>query len=151
MNTFEFFNEYLGQHLVEQTGNSYADAAKALSSGHLLVTGKKSRLGSGWAIVKPGQATVQLKLAATGIHYDDRTRFQAIGEALDTWSGDPAIFMTFDKAPLPADNLFLTVDLRAVRICTPAGVQTFDYLKDPTEHSPQFHRTLFKQRQQHAS
>ena len=94
---------------------------------------------------------LQLKLAAKGIRYDDRTRFEAITDTLENWDEQPTMLMVFDKAPLPIANMFLTVDLRAVRICTPAGVYTFDYTKEPTETSPQFYRTLYNQRMKNAS
>ena len=151
MNTFDFFNDNFGSLLVEQGNDPFENAAKALSSSHPLASGKSSRLGSGWAIVKEKNAVVQLKLAATGITYDDRTRFEAIIDSLESWDDQPTIFMVFDKKPLPISNLFLTVDLRAVRVCTPAGVYTFDYTLEPTENSPQFYKTLYKQRMKNAS
>ena len=146
MNAFDFLNDNFGKHLVRQDGNSKENAERALSSTHLKADGGSSRLGAGWAIVKENHATLQLKLAADGIHYDDRTRYQAILDALDAWDGSPAIFMVFDKTPLQLSNLFLTLDIRAVRICTPSGVQTFDYTSEPDRHSPEFFIELFKQR-----
>ena len=80
------------------------------------------------------------------MHYDDRTRFEAILDELEDWDNEPTLFMTFDKSPLSISNLFLTVDLRAVRICTPSGVQTFDYTTEPRDTAPPFHRTLIKMR-----
>ena len=146
MNTFEFFNENFGRHLVDQSGEHYQATSRALSSNHELAKGTSGRLASGWAIIKPGKATIQLKLAATGLHYDDRTRFEAILDELEDWDNEPTLFMTFDKSPLSISNLFLTVDLRAVRICTPSGVQTFDYTTEPRDTAPPFHRTLIKMR-----
>ncbi|MBL6736473.1 MAG: hypothetical protein ISP76_05200 [Burkholderiales bacterium] len=151
MNTFEFFNQNFGGLLVRQDDDPYKNAARALRSSHLLASGKNSRLGSGWAIVQENHAVLQLKLAAEGITYDDRTRFEAITDALENWDEQPILFMTFAKKPLPIANLFLTIDLRAVRICEPSGVSTFDYTKEPTEISPQFYKTLYKQRMANAS
>ena len=151
MNTFDFFNKNFGKLLVQQNNDPYENAARALKSTHLMASGKISRLGSGWAIVKENHAVLQLKLAAEGIKYDDRTRFEAITDALESWDDQPTLFMTFDKKPLPIANLFLTIDLRAVRICEPSGVSTFDYTKEPTETSPQFYKTLYKQRMKNAS
>ena len=151
MNTFEFFNQHFGRHLVEQQGKPYEATARALTASHLLASGRKSRLSSGWMIVKPDRVTMQLKLAASGINYDDRTRTQAFTFELEHWAQTPTLFMVFDKKPLSIAHLFLTVDLRAVRICTPAGVQTFDYTKDPAELSPQYHRLLFRERCKSAS
>ncbi|MDA8663983.1 hypothetical protein N9L66_03375 [Porticoccaceae bacterium] len=146
MNAFNFLNDNFGKYIVSQSGSSLESAERALSSSHLMVTGKYSRLASGWAIVKENHATLQLKLAADGIHYDDRTRYQAVLDALDAWDGNPMLLMTFDKKPLPLSNLFLTVDIRAVRICSPSGVQTFDYTSNPDRDSPDFFIKLCNQR-----
>ena len=150
MNTFEFFNENFGRHLVEQDGAPYQAAARALSSSHKMLKGTSSRLASGWAIVKPGNATIQLKLAYPSLSYDVRTRFEAMLEALENWDGQPTLFLTFDKSPLSISNIFLTVDLRAVRICMPSGVQTFNYMLDASETSPQFYKILAKMRNRNA-
>ena len=146
MIAFDFFNDNFGKHLVSQDGSSQENASRALSSSHLTASGKPSRLAAGWAIVKENHATLQLKLAADGIHYDNRTRYQAVRDTLDAWDGSPTLFMTFDKKPLSLSNLFLTVDIRAVRICTPSGVQTFDYTSEPNRYSPEFFRIIFNQR-----
>ena len=151
MNTYEFFNRYFGRHLVEQQGKPYEAAARALTASHRLASGRKSRLSSGWAIVKPQGATMQLRLAASGINYDNRTRTQAFAFELEHWAQTPTLFMVFDKKPLSIAHLFVTVDLRAVRICTPAGVQTFNYKQNPSELSPHYHRLLFKKGIKNAS
>ena len=39
MNTFEFFNQYFGRHLVSQEGESHVAAYRALSSSHTLSKG----------------------------------------------------------------------------------------------------------------
>lgn len=152
MNTFDFFNDNFGSLLVQQekSKSSQENAARALSASHLMASGRLSRLGSGWAIVKKNNATLQLKLAADGIFYDDRTRYEAISDALEAWDNSPTLFMVFDKAPLSLANLFLTVDLRAVRICMPSGVQTFDYTKQPDQYSPEFFRILTSVRKKNA-
>ena len=131
MNTYQFFNQNFGQYLTAQTNQSPMDAWRALSSSHPLQGGGQSRLVSGWAIVRPSGSTMQTKpkLAVSGIEIDDRgrTRFQAFADELAAWDGTPRIFLLFDKASIPIANLFMTLDLRAVRICTPSGVETFDY------------------------
>jgi len=146
VNTFEFFNENFGRYLVEQSGEPHKATSRALSSNHLLAKGTSCRLVSGWAIVKPGKTTIQLKLAAKGLQYDDRKWHEAILDALENWDNEPTLFMIFDKSPLSISNLFLTVDLRAVRICTPSNVQTFDYTKEPGNAAPEYHRVLTKMR-----
>lgn len=147
MNTFEFFNEYLGKHLVKQEGTATEAAWRALSSNHRLAKGTVSRLASGWAIVRPGTSSVQLKLAAAGMLFDERTRIEAFLDELQSWDGEsPRLFLEFDKSPLPIANLFMTVDPRAVRICSPAGVETFNWLQAPEADGSSMHKLLWKRK-----
>ncbi len=147
MNTFEFFNENFGRHLVSQHGELHEAAYRALSSNHRLAKGSMSRLSSGWAIVRPGTSSVQLKLAAAGLHFDERTRVEAFIDELATWDGkEPRIFLMFDKAPVPIANLFLTVDRRAIRICSPAGVETFNLDQAPAPDAGGMQKVIWKRR-----
>src|SRR5258708_39703834 len=127
MNVYEFCNAGLGKHLVAQGGEPYQAAQRALSSNHKLAKGGENRITSGWAIVRPDGAVLQQKLAATGITYDARTRIEAFLDELKGWDGAPRLFLMFDKKPIPIAHMFLTADLRAVRICSPKGVETFDF------------------------
>ncbi len=147
MNTYEFFNQNFSRHLVEQTGDPWDIAQRCLSASHPLAKGTTGRLGSGWAIVKPGQGIVQLKLAVSGLVYDDRTRYGAFLHELESWADVPIMLLVFDKKPLSISNLFITADLRAVRICTPAGVQTFQWTKQPEADAPSYHKIMFKQKE----
>jgi hypothetical protein len=147
MNTYEFFNENFGHHLVDQSGEPWDAAHRCLSASHKLAKGTTGRLGSGWAIVKAGKGIVQLKLAADGLVYDDRTRYEAFLDELENWTGEPVMLLVFDKKPLSISNLFITADLRAVRICTPAGVQTFDWTEPPEKSAPSYHSIMYKQQE----
>ena len=142
MNTFEFFNRGLGRHLqteaMEITDDtpSHEAAHRVLSANHTSAKGTSSRLGSGWAVITPGEAVLQLKLnapATDGLNYSDATRYEAFLKVLENWTGEPVMFLQFDKKPLPADNLFITADLRCVRVCGPKGVETFDWTQPPPE------------------
>lgn len=147
MNTFEFFNQHFGKHLVTQRGSPAEAAWRALSSNHRLAKGTDARLASGWAIVRPGTSSVQLKLAAAGLHYDERTRVEAFLDELHNWDAQsPRMFLMFDKAPLPIAHLFMTVDPRAVRICSPAGVETFNWLEAPSTEGSAMHKALWKRK-----
>ena len=147
MNTFEFFNKNFGKHLVKQEGEPYIAAYKALSSNHRLAKGTESRLASGWAIVRPGTSSVQLKLAASGLHYDERTRIEAFMDEFDKWDGnEPRIFLMFDKAPVPIANLFMSVDRRFVRICSPAMVETFNLDEPPAEDAGGIQKAIWKRK-----
>tara|TARA_Y100000589_G_scaffold306881_1_gene322019 strand:+ start:545 stop:1009 length:465 start_codon:yes stop_codon:yes gene_type:complete len=154
MNTFEFFNKNFGKYLTEQTNRPHMDAWHALSKSHPMINkeGKKSssRLG-GWAIIRSGSVITQFNSIEDAIVHDTRTRFEAFEDELNKWDGSPRIFLSFDKAPIPIANLFMTVDLRAVRICTPGGVEAFDYTKPTSENSGVFQRNIEKWRIKNAA
>ena len=153
MNTFDFFMENFGKFLLQDQGDSHELAASVLNSYQEGVGGKKpKRIVGGWAVVQPGKAILQKELSAKGIHYiPDKTRYQKFGENLNDWKGIPTMFITFGKSSFSIGNLFITVDLRAVRICEPSSVQTFDYTQDPTSSSAECHRELFNRRKKNAS
>jgi hypothetical protein len=157
VNTFQFFNEHFGKFLTEQTNQPHMDTWRALSSNHLLQKKNSAggdvsnRLTSGWAIVRPSGTVMQQKLAAGGIQYDDRTRFEAFADELAAWDGNPRIFLMFDKAPIPIANIFMTLDLRAVRMCSPKGVETFDYTKPASPTAGMVQKILEKQRTKNAA
>jgi hypothetical protein len=147
MNTFEFFNENFGKYLVSQEGETYEAAYRALSSNHKLAKGTEGRLASGWAIIRPKRSSVQLKLAASGLHFDERTRVEAFMDEMERWNGlEPRIFLMFDKAPVPIENLFMTVDKRAIRICSPSGVETFDLNEEPNSESGGIQKVMWKRK-----
>ncbi len=87
---------------------------------------------SGWAIVRPGSATLQLDLDVPVLQKSRMTRFEAFAAELESWDGrEPRIFMLFDKAPIPGPAIFMSVDKRHVRICTNAGTRTEDWTVNP--------------------
>lgn len=142
-----FFNDNFGRYLTEQTGYAAADAQRALSKGHLMKKGgAPQRIASGWAIVRPGRPTMQFELAAAGIDYSKLTRYEAFMAELDHWDDTPRIFIEFDKKPVPVNNLFVTYDPRAVRICSPKGTELFDYTKPPEKDGCKTHKVLWKQK-----
>jgi hypothetical protein len=146
VNVYEFFNAGLGRHLVDQIGAPHEAARRALSSTHKLAKGGENRITSGWAIVRPDSALLQQKLAAKGITYDDRTRVDAFLDELRNWDGTPRLFLMFDKKPIPISNLFLTADLRAVRICSPKGVETFDFNAEPGQEAGDIQKILHRRK-----
>ena len=136
---------YFGRHLVAQTGNAVVDATRALSTGHKMAKGGvPQRIASGWAVISEEVSTIQFKLAATGLRYGDKTRYEAWLDALESLSGKPVMLVEFDKKPVPVANLFRTHDLRAVQICAPGGAEFFDFTKEPTLLSGKAHKVLWK-------
>jgi hypothetical protein len=147
MNTFAFFNEHLGRLLVPQDGEPHEAAYRALSSEHVLERGiRKSRLLDGcWAIVRPTRTSLKTRLTVPQLHYDDRTWADAFADELSAWDGkEPRIFICFKKRLLPAHNLFLSVDLRVVRVCSPQGVETFDATQAPGDGAGRMQRAIWK-------
>ena len=133
MSTAAFFMENFGRHFVKPSGDDWADVGQVLR-GSYPMTGKASvsRMQSGWAVVRPGSATLQLDLAVPVVQKSRMTRFEAFAAELATWDGqEPRIFMLFDKAPIAAQNIFVSVDKRRVRICTNAGARTEDWTTRP--------------------
>lgn len=155
MNTFEFFRDTFGRHLHEQTNDVFRDAWRALSSAYKVR--KKdgemapSRLQSGWAVLKKHRSICQINLDNPNIDQSNASRFEAFAAELENWDGEPKIFLVFDKAPIPISNVFMTVDLRAVRICSPKAIETFDYTAtECPENAGVYQRNIFKERKKHA-
>lgn len=143
----EFFNTNFGRHFVEPSGDAMADARAALSGGHTMKKGGPAqRISSGWAIVRPGKSVMQMKFAAAGIDYAIEDRYTAFLAELQAWDQTPRIFLTFDKKPIPVGHVFVTYDLRAVRICSPAGVETFDFTVAPVKSSGLAHKVIWKKK-----
>lgn len=133
MSTAKFFMDNFGKHFCTPSGDEWADVSKVLRGSYPMV-GKSSlsRMQSGWAIVRPGSATLQLDLAVPVVQKSRMTRNQAFATELAIWDGlEPRIFLLFDKAPIPAQNIFVSVDKRLVRICTNAGAKIEDWMTHP--------------------
>lgn len=133
MTTASFFMDNFGKHFIKPTDDSWADVAQVLR-GSYPMTSKAflSRMQSGWAIVRPGSATLQLDLAIPGIQKSRMTRNEAFAAELALWDGrEPRIFMLFDKAPIPAQAIFVSVDKRRVRVCTKDGARAEDWTVRP--------------------
>jgi hypothetical protein len=110
MNTAEFFMENFGRHFCAPTGNAWADVGQVLRGAYPMI-GKatKSRMQSGWAIVRPGSAALQLDLDVPEIQKSRMTRNEAFA----------------------AEAIFMSVDKRMVRICTNSGAKTEDWTTKP--------------------
>jgi hypothetical protein len=89
---------------------------------------------------------MQFELAAAGIDYSKLTRYEAFLAELEAWDGTPRMFLEFAKRPVPVANLFRTFDLRQVRICSPTGVEKFDFTQPPEKDGCKTHKVLWKLR-----
>lgn len=148
MNTFVFLRDHFARYLLpELTNDAIADTKRALTMNHLMATGKFGRL-TGWALVKQDKTYIQSKIAAAHpnlITADPRTRYDAWYEELKDFKG-PTCFIEFTQSTFNISNIFLTYDLRAVKICGPASSQTFNYLNEADKSSEKAHKHLAKKR-----
>lgn len=140
MNTYAFFIEHFGRVLIARTGDDLADTERVLNMSFTNRAGKPQRLAAGWAVVSPGGSRLQLDLPAPGIETGAAgTRFDAFAAALR--GPLPTMLLAFDKKPLGIDQLFITHDLRAVRICDPKASESFDLDAQPLTT---YHRNIRK-------
>ena len=140
MNTYAFFVEHFGRFFIERSGDDLADTERVLNMSFTNRAGKPQRLAAGWAVVSPGGSRLQLDIPARSIESGAAgTRFQAFAAALR--QPLPAMLLAFDKKPLGIDQLFVTHDLRAVRICDPKASETFDLDAEPLAT---YHRNIRK-------
>ena len=152
MNPMDFLLDNFGRHLVVGDASSSALLSSALSKSHEIFSkdGKPStsRLTSGsWAIVRPGSTSLRfaLRTPPIGISLEKTSRNDAFFAELASWDGSsPRVFMTFEKKPMPLANVYLSVDRRCVRICSPSGVETFDLDAPVSDRSRAFHRAWRK-------
>ncbi len=127
----KFFMDNFGQYFIKRTGNDLADAQSVLSKSHAKAVGDGvSRLISGWAIIRPGSAWMRADLKAEGVERNNCLHYSEAWLAeCDRWDGqEPRIFLRFENSNLSATQIFLSVDKRFVRICSPGGVETQNWL-----------------------
>lgn len=140
MNTYAFFVEHFGRFLVKLSGDELVDTERVLNMSFSNRSGKPQRLAAGWAVVSPRGSRLQLDIPAQGIETGaPGTRFEAFAAALR--EPLPVMLLAFDKKPLGIDQLFVTHDLRAVRVCDPKASETFALGAEPTG---MYHRNIRK-------
>ena len=140
MNTYAFFVEHFGQFLARPSGDALVDTERVLNMSFTNRAGKPQRLAAGWAVVSARGSRLQLDIPAQGVESGAAgTRFQAFAAALR--EPLPVMLLAFDKKPLGIDQLFITHDLRAVRICDPKAGETFDLDAEPIG---MYHRNIRK-------
>lgn len=134
MNGAEFFMKHAGNKMLpaeSRTGNAVKDAATVLSVSHPLHTGKSLRLSSCWMVITPEKVVTSFK-AHPSTGFDTSGAFerkQAITDALK--SGD-CMLLALGKRTMTPQDLYITYDARAARLCSQDGVKTFDATKEPT-------------------
>ncbi len=151
MNSYSFFYDNFGKHFEPARSNkAHMDASAVLRGSHKMKKldakdePKRCRLAYGWAIIRPTVSSIKLELDVPNIQLDPRNERDAFLEELKSWDNTPRIFLVFKKAPIPISNLFLTLDLRMVRVCTPKGVDSFDFTKSFEETGSKFHESLVR-------
>jgi len=152
MNAYDFFMENFGKFLLQDEGEPSELTARVLNEAHPHPAPKSAkRLTNTWALIQPGKALLKTPLQAKGFTHTERTSTEVFGEVLDNWNGTPTMFLEFKRTSFAIENLFITVDVRAVRVCQSSNILTFDYTKEPTPTSPIIFKALHKQRIKNAS
>jgi hypothetical protein len=149
MNSAEFFMRYCGDKLLptdKRSGNDVKDAATVLEIAHPLQDGKTLRLSSCWMVITPNGVTTSFKAhLSTGFDTSGQSnkdkdgkiipgqkkteRKDAIVAALK--QGD-CMLLALSKRSMTPQDLFITYDPRAARLCSPGEVITFDATKEKT-------------------
>jgi hypothetical protein len=153
VNTLEFFLQHFGRHFLDQgeaSGDLLRDAVRVLHASHP-VTGKSpSRFNTGHATVIRASGTIlRGGFAVNGIRLTDTNSTELIARTLLDWTGEPVMFLTFEKVLFPPDNLFVTYDLRRVRICNAKAVHTVNFVRvlgadKPAEVAAGWEQRLFR-------
>jgi hypothetical protein len=133
VNTLDFFLQHFGRHFLDEgkaSGDPLRDAVRVLHASHP-VTGKSpSRFNTGQAAVIRASGTIlRGAFAVNGIRLTDISSTELIARTLLDWTGEPVMFLTFEKVLFPPDNLFVTYDLRRVRICNAKAVHTVNFVR----------------------
>ena len=134
MNSAEFFMRYAGDKLLHpdmRTGDDVKDAATVLTIAHPLHTGKTLRLSSCWMVITPTGVTTSFKaLPSTGFDTSGKIAYKdAMFAALK--QGD-CMLLVLNKRSTTVQDLFISYDARAARLCGPGEVKTFDATKEKT-------------------
>jgi hypothetical protein len=144
MTTFEFLASYGAARFGIETGNPIADVEHWLNSGHPQLDGKPRRPSDTWMIVSRDKLETQQRFANPGIVISNESEIPAYLRHLMSWDGTPFCFLKLEKKRLYLRGIFLTYDLRAVRVCTPRSVETFDFTRTPSESSGGYHHRIWK-------
>lgn len=153
MNTLEFFLQHFGRHFLDEdqrTGDPLRDAVRVLHASHP-VTGKApSRFNTGQAAVIRARGTLlRGGFAVNGLQLTDTSPTELIARTLLDWDGEPVMFLTFEKVLFPPDNLFVTYDLRRVRVCNAKAVHSVNFVRvleadKPAEVAAGWEQRLFR-------
>jgi len=144
MTTFEFLAAYGAARFGLNSGNPVADVEKWLNSSHPQIESAPRRPCDTWLIVSVGALETRQRFSSPEVRIVDEVDSQAFARHLTEWDGQPRCFISLDKKRLYLKGLFLTYDLRAVRICTSRGCETFDFTQPPNETSGKYHHRIWK-------
>ena len=133
MNGPEFFMLHAGYRLLpshEKTEDVVKDADRLFSISLPLNTGKSLRLSSCWFVVTADWVATSFKtLPETGFRHD-LDRKTAIDLALK--AGNPCVLLALGKRTMTANDIYVTHDPRAVRLCEQGKTRTYDATKEKT-------------------
>ena len=125
MNAPEFFVKHFGKKVwadVALTGDYIKDCRTMLRSSAWLSTGVQKRFSSAWAVITEDWTQTSFKV-------DDRAGIQstmkhqdAVKAAMAT--GKPFLYLMLGMKSTVAEDLYLTYDPRALRVCGQGEVET---------------------------
>lgn len=133
MNGIDFFFTHLGRFMVKPTGNVGEDVQRAINGAlpRVQKEGKSAaaiRLTTGeFAIVRAAGSTLYAQVSGLPVETRKANWNEEIVRCLLGWTGEPVLFAAFDKVLFPPQNLFVTYDLRRVRLCRAKGVDDIDF------------------------
>lgn len=102
---------------------------------------KSSRFSGGWLIVRPGGASISLDVAfdsakmktlGLSVAFSPLNFGEALEQEFLSWTeGLSRLFVQFSNAKISPHSLFLSSDLRAIRLCSQATTRNQDWTVNP--------------------
>lgn len=150
--TFDFLSSYGAARFGINTGNVLLDVERWLNSSHLHADGSYRRPSDTWMIISRERVLTRQRFAIIpdalpGLCVVDMPETKAIYRHLQHWDGSPFCILSLEKKRLYLKDIFLTHDLRAVRVCSPRAVECFDFTQPPSEGGGKYHRRLWKEQE----
>jgi hypothetical protein len=131
MNGPEFFMQHAGYRLLpanEKTDDVVKDTDRLFSIALPLNTGKFLRLSSCWFVVTADWVATSFKTLPEAGFRHDIDRKTAIDLALK--AGKPCVLLGLGKRTTTANDIYVTYDPRAARLCEQGKTKTYDATKE---------------------
>jgi hypothetical protein len=152
VNTLDFFLRYFGHHFLDphdRTGDPLKDTVRVLHASHPVRDKSPSRFTTGnVAVIRARDTVLRGGFDVWGIRLTDVNSTELIARTLLDWDDEPVMLLTFEKVLFPPDNLFVTYDLRRVRVCNAKAVHDVNFVRvleadKPAQVAEGWERRLF--------